>query len=215
MKSIGTRGRHGGRSRHLDEGRLFELYAESLVDPGRAADPHLAHCEECAVRFATLRRTLDEHREAEQVLADTFFTPDRLARQVHRILHRLDVRSQLARVLPFPIRAARGVLARHSSRSIVRARWLAAAAAAGLLVGVTAGRWLDLSPRSSPAARVGAASAGEVASSIQEALAEAGHDDEERFLAEIEAVLFRQPAPELYALDAFTPRSRDLLQADR
>jgi hypothetical protein len=96
---------------------------------------HVETCASCGVRYQAVRTHLDGAAVASLYAADAVFTEERLARQRERIMRRIDVHG--ARVLPFP---AAEPEARGSTRSPSARRWVAAAAAAGLLVGLTAGR---------------------------------------------------------------------------
>ena len=80
----------------------------------------------------------DDSRDVALADADVAFTVDRLAHQRDRILRRVEAHITGARVLSFP--AAMQVSA-SPWRSPAAMRWVTAAAAAGLVVGLTAGRY--------------------------------------------------------------------------
>ena len=71
--------------------------------------------------------------------ADMAFPAERLATQQAQVLRRLEAMERPARVIAFP-RLSRTVTAAHSRPQ----RWVAAAAAAGLIVGIAAGQLLNL-----------------------------------------------------------------------
>lgn len=174
----------------------------------RASHPHLAQCPSCAARFAAVVDTLDAHAEDVRAEADAFFTEDRLSRQRDRILHRLHHVGQFARIIPFPMRSAADgltMLRRGSMARLVSRRWVAAAAAAGLVLGFFVERAIRdphmFSSESSSVARQNTPRLSAVAQSTPHLVAY-----EETILDEVDAVLSRQPAPELHALDAITPR---------
>jgi hypothetical protein len=81
---------------------------------------------------------LHEIAQAAAEDADAAFPAERLAQQQRRILDRVDTEPRPARVIAFP--AAR---THDTSTSRIRpaTRWIAAAAMAGLVVGVVAGRF--------------------------------------------------------------------------
>jgi hypothetical protein len=141
--------------------------------------------------------------------------------QQQQIAARLEHLAHPAHIISFPPRVARHMTA-TSSR--VAPRWIAAAAAAGLFIGVAVGRFLDLGtpadrfermripavatahalPPSitgvdAPGAAIGPAPVadGQIA------------DDEDVFLSELELALERPRTYELRPFDAFTPRVHD------
>jgi hypothetical protein len=97
-------------------------------------------------------------------------------------------------------------------------RWIAAAAAAGLLIGVTFGRLLYVGPVRSPVsarATVASAETGTANSSLH--LAPAGPAglaavslEEEELLLEVEYAVTQHRITELSALDALTPQVREV-----
>src|SRR5262245_11564223 len=124
-----------GRSEHLHDDRLVECYFADRrgepLDPPSAE--HLVDCEACGTRYVELVTFLDDVRTESDAECDAVFTPDRLRQQQDQILKRLEHASRSARVISFP-----GQAASHPSAvsGRVAPRWLAAAAAAGLFVGV-------------------------------------------------------------------------------
>lgn len=96
---------------------------------------------------------LDEVAAAAAHEADAVFTPERLARQQARILHRLEQDGRPGRIIAFPGQAAETTPLRARPGT----RWIAAAAVAGLLVGLLAGHLAHDLPgggASAPALRV-------------------------------------------------------------
>jgi hypothetical protein len=87
------------------------------------------------------RDVLDAYRAAAHAEADAHFDDRALDAQRQRILARLEQAGHRARVLPFPGATATTRLGAGSSR-----RWISAAAAAGLLVGVLTGQLLHVMP---------------------------------------------------------------------
>ena len=133
--------------RHLSEDRLLALALDTTDESSRttaAAASHLHACEPCANRFSALTPLLKTIREAGDGRFEEVFTPERLRAQRVRIGHRLAQlvgRNEPARVLAFPFcaRPLRQVDFRPG-------RWLAVAAAAGLLLGVTVGQLIHYHP---------------------------------------------------------------------
>jgi hypothetical protein len=104
-----------------------------------------------------------------------------------------------------------------TSTGRLAARWIAAAAAAGLFVGVAAGSVFNFGPRLgaaregrrtgvSVAARQGITSA----SRLSPASVEQAVDMDDMFMSDLESVLERPYTSELVAFDALTPHVREV-----
>lgn len=178
--------------RHLDTAAL----GLSLVEPpDRATASHLESCARCRRERDRLAARLAATRAAARAAADTAFTPADLERQRHSILERIGRLGAAARVLPFPAAAP------AASRPVPPApdrRWVLAAAAAGLILGIGVGRLpgtgpVTPSPAPAPAARMATA----------EPAADPRRD--ERLLSDVEELLTRETRPEFEALDGLTP----------
>lgn len=185
--------------RHLSERDLVELW------PDGGSDAHVTACARCRARYDAIVSVLDAAQEAADE-ADTAITPEGLAAQQAHILRRLENAERPARVLPFPatLRPAR------ASRPDAR-RWIAAAAAAGLLTGIVAGRALDLGRLNWRAPGVSASRAESASrrAPVLTATATAATNDE-RLLGEIESAIVESRVDELRAIDALTPRVREV-----
>jgi hypothetical protein len=189
-------------SAHLDDAALAAIWTD-----GRPSHPHLTTCASCRARFAEFSSWLENMRVDAVTEADDYFSAERLATQQAQIFRRLEAAERPARVIAFP-RFAQPL----SSRSSNASRWIAAAAAAGLIVGVGVGQLMDLrhslTVRDTPAAQTQLVDAPLTArrdSRVQPISA----TRDEAFLSELEASLSRASVPELRALDAFTPRAGD------
>jgi hypothetical protein len=207
--------------RHLDDDVLIRRY---LADRGLAALEasdeaplrHLAHCPACDARYQGLRTAFDETRGAAVAEADAACTPERMEHQRERILRRIDALQSGPRVLPFPA-AGQGGHALPQPR--VFRRWVAAAAVAGLLVGLGAGRMVfDRGGRTTADARrqvAPAAAPGDPrqAPTMRALRAEPGLSDDQ-FLSEIELATAAPRTRELRAIYAITlEESRDVPRA--
>jgi hypothetical protein len=119
---------------HLSDDRLIDFCLHQAT--AATEQQHLASCGVCEERRANLARMLTEVSEVAVAEADALFTPERLDRQRAHILQRVDQESRHGRLISFPA-------AHSSSPTLLRARpaarWIAGAAAAGLLIGVLAG----------------------------------------------------------------------------
>lgn len=186
---------------HLDEAALLErLIVRDDEDDERDSPQarHLATCAQCDAALARLTAQWEHVGAAAADAADRLIGPDQLARQFDVIARRLD--GQPGRLLRFP-RAAR-----DSRRPRQGHRWVAMAAASGLIFGIAAGRLLG--PVSSGARPGWAQTAAARPASPGPAL-EAAQGDE-RLLVEVDAALARALHQDFVALDALTPRSTDV-----
>jgi hypothetical protein len=196
--------------RHLDENVLLRRY---LADRGLAALDasdeaplrHLAHCPACEARYLALRTAFDDTREAALADAEAACTAERMERQRERILRRIDSALSGPKVLPFP---AAGQNGHATPQPRVLRRWVAAAAAAGLLVGLATGRMVfnggtlttaDASRQAVPAS----APASAQVPTMRALHAEPSVSDEE-FLSEIELATAAPRTRELRAIYAIT-----------
>jgi hypothetical protein len=131
-----------GLSRHLSDADLAEVWTDaSLAAETRGAAgarSHLLDCAQCRTRYTEFTSWLDGVRADARADADEAFPPERLAAQQAQILRRLETIGRPARVIAFP-RFTGPVSAGHPGRQ----RWIAAAAAAGLVVGIGLGRLVD------------------------------------------------------------------------
>lgn len=197
---------------HSADDRLIALYfgdGEANAEERRAVRQHLHGCETCTWRYTELTAPLERLRQDAASEADEVFTPSRLDAQRARILDTLAETAHASRVIPFPAGTTR------LDRSVVRrpiARWVAAAAAAGLLVGVMAGRLLDtgIGPSVSPVPVVRSAKA-TVATPIlisDSPKPTLTGERDEAMLSEIDQAVYNQRIAALSALDQLTPHIR-------
>ena len=194
---------------HLDDAALASIWTEKALEPERGhRDSHLDSCASCRSRYSALDAWLRDIGTAARAEADEAFPADRLAAQQSHILRRLESLERPGRVIPFPTHAHSVVGERGGAR-----RWIAAAAAAGLIIGVAAGQLLDLQDALGRADRpyADARQPERVTSTatVQPASLNTGQSDE-AFLSEIEEAASSPRVPELMALDAVTPRLRDI-----
>ncbi len=195
------------RDRHVPADRLTAL---ALAPAGRSsredqvALEHVASCKTCSHTLARLSSEFEDWRGEAAREADAHFDEGALEAQRFRILDRLAHLGQVARVLPFRGRS----FARTAQAGLVSRRWISAAAAAGLLIGIVAGQVLHVVPvdRTQYARPEAAqASARPTGPAIVQATVTMPVSDDE-LLDEIDrAVQDRQRGVELRALDALTP----------
>ncbi len=191
---------------HPDDDALLRRYMadrglDALMPGDERVVRHVDACAACHGRYDVLCRSLDGASQASMEAADEAFTPERLLRQRERILRRLDATG--GRVIAFP---AADAGARPGGWLQPRWGWVAAAAAAGLLIGVVFGQVLHITEDATRVAsavqqapRIGPASAG-----ITPAALTAFNGDE--FLSEVDLAIASPRTPELEAIDAMTLR---------
>jgi predicted anti-sigma-YlaC factor YlaD len=191
-------------SAHLDDAGLAAIWTDASITDIRQVHPHLEHCAKCRARFSEFSSWLENVRTDAISEADENFPPERLATQHAVIFRRLEAAERPARVIAFP-RFAQPLTSRTSHAS----RWVAAAAAAGLIVGVGVGQLMDLRHsliRATAAPTHVAATAVITGHDVRVQAISATRD--EAFLSELDASI-SHGVPELRALDAFTPRADD------
>jgi hypothetical protein len=187
---------------HLSDDRLIEL---ALAGAPGADDNHLAACAPCLERRAVLAAMLSEISEASTIAADAVFTDDRLDRQRHRILQRLEQEGRPGRVIAFPASYGREPVLRSRPAT----RWVAAASAAAFIVGVAAGHLVRDFPGATHATPVQqSAGTQAVTGTSMQGAAVVVSDDE--FLGQIEAAVDSAGPAALRPLDALTPRAWDV-----
>jgi hypothetical protein len=191
---------------HLSDDRLIELALGRLASV--RDDGHLATCVSCQSRHASLAVLLDEVGEAGAIDADQAFPPAKLARQRARILQRVDQIGVPGRVLSFP-----RVSARVSSALSWKpnTRWVAAAALAGLLVGLLADHALTRLPA---APRWASRDVPPIVSTDGAATIRpvSNAQSEDEFFGQLEAAVGSAGPGILHPLDAMTPRAWDDVQ---
>ena len=116
------------RRGHLSEAALVEVWSTGV------RPVHLDRCDICAERALEISHWLEDVQALGRADADAVFTPERLNAQRGQILQRLEQLDRPAKVISFPARKARVTEAGEGRR--VSPGWLAAAAAAGVTVGV-------------------------------------------------------------------------------
>ena len=181
---------------HLDDTTLRTLAfdAGAISD---AAAAHLSGCSRCQARAAAVHHALDAVRNDAHAAADAAFSAADLDRQQRAIAARIARSPRAARVLPFPGHEA-GLAAHRADR-----RWLAGAAAAGLILGALAGQLPHLFDAVRPDAGPGTAAS--VAGPAVVAARADSRPLEDTLLSEVDAALDADARPELRALDALTP----------
>jgi hypothetical protein len=184
---------------HLSDESLLELHALLTAGEHTVAArylKHVKHCEPCAARLDAVREDAAVLRRDVSATVEARITPARLERQFDVIMRRLEGHS--GRVLPFPTTVHRAAPTQPLRR------WVAMAAAAGLIIGIGAGRLMGpLSPTPATGWRPGGTAVGPSgAAGVQP-------ETDEQMLVEIDAAIARSRTKEFRALDELTPRIAD------
>jgi anti-sigma factor RsiW len=202
------------RAHHLPEERLFDSY---LAERGGAPlDPpvaeHLADCVACGTRYAELSSFMDTLRRDGDAEADAIFTPEHLRLQQEQICRRIALVGRPARVLSFPGRIVRRTIDASTSRRAPR--WVAAAAAAGLFVGIAVGasfQWRSqLESRRSFLSDASRARTQRLTPVATRGTVPPDVASDDAFLSDLEIALERPHTRELVAFDALTPHVREI-----
>ncbi len=190
------------RTHHLSEERLIECCraarAGEPVDPPEAE--HLLDCAECKTQYAEVTQLMATLRQEAERETDEVFSADWLHAQQLRIAERLEHVGRPVRVIRFPARTATTPTA---SRSHTVTRWVAAAAAAGLFIGVGLGIFFDSGRLAHRGSRQVATSA--PAPAPVRAVSSSDASDE-AFLVELQMAAERPQTRALAPFDALTPR---------
>lgn len=183
------------------------LAALCLEGPGSENGQHLAACPACERRLASMVMMLDEVSATADAAADAAFPPDRRARQQARILQRLDHHPTFGRVLAFPHAHAPAASLRPHRPTRLR-RWVAGAAAAGLFIGMLAGRLTHQLPVLEPQAPSHAQPLRQSNVPLRAATTPLSDDE---FLREVEQAMERSGPVALGRLEFLTPVAWDYL----
>lgn len=185
------------RQHHLPDDRLIALSLAGAPLP--VEHEHLESCPLCAERCARLTTMLADVSDVTAAEADALFTSDRLAKQRARILQRIEQDGRPGRVISFPA----GPTHRPPLRERPGMRWIAGAAAAGLLIGVLADHLAHQFPGRAAGAPAQAAARPGADPSLQ---AVSTTISEEEFLGQLETAIEATGGSALRPLDDMTPR---------
>jgi predicted anti-sigma-YlaC factor YlaD len=175
-------------------------------------DAHIRSCPQCRARYDALAGWLADARAEAIDEADDLFSAERLAAQHAQILRRLETLERPGRILAFPRFRHPGAPVRRGPQ-----RWIAAAAVAAFIVGLGAGELLDFRRsmgRVASPGHLGSQTLTPLGQSARGALQPIALNSDDTFLYydDSDAVSTSPSVEALQALDALTPRVRDLDQ---
>lgn len=185
------------RRGHLSEDALVEVWSTGV----RPA--HLDQCDICTERAVDMSRWLEDVRTMGLEEADDVFSAERLKAQRGQVMARLEQLDRPAKVISFPARSSR--LAEASGLRRISPGWLAAAAAAGLMLGVLSGELSHLFTDATGQTPTQVATATPSTTQVSPIDASALYDDP----------YGRSQLGSLSALDEMTPRLVDFVASNR
>ena len=189
--------------RHLTDAQLIEASVGHVAgaEHARQCVEHVEHCAECRGRHESLRALLENTAAAATADADAAFSAEHLTRQYDRIMERVEQVSRAGRVIRFP--ATFGRITPPSAAS--GSRWVAAAAAAGLVVGLLGGHLThDLR------VQTGSGLPGRSPAAARAAIVPVAQPAEDDLLGQVEVAFEGRGPSALRPLDALTPVAWDV-----
>jgi hypothetical protein len=202
-----------GAIRHLSDDRFADIWSAAVASGQPAADGHLADCAQCRARYAAFTAWLDRIQSDALGEAEEAFPPERLAMQQAQVMRRLEGLERPARVIAFP-RFSRPATSTQGHAQ----RWVAAAAAAGLVIGLAAGQFFDIRQAFSPVRTVAPGQNARLVTpqsqngpSVVPASVTSSVSDETLFFGG-DPTRISERLAELRSMDDITPRARDLDQ---
>ncbi len=195
-----------GLNRHVSDADLTAVWTDVRLGESAApaAGAHVRDCASCRARLASLTSWLDGLRTDARQEVDEAFPRERLAAQQAQIQRRLEAMERPAKVLAFP-RFTRAI----SVPQVGRQRWIAAAAVAGLVVGIGLGQTFRFVDSTSPTMLDGPPIVSS-RSLPNPAIQPISASSDEALLYDAEPVLSTERVPEsLRSLHEITPSARD------
>jgi hypothetical protein len=197
----------------LSDDRFADIWSTAVASGQPATDPHLADCAQCRSRYAAFTGWLDRIQVDALGEAEEAFPPERLAVQQAQVMRRLEALERPARVIVFP-RFGRPTTSTQGHAQ----RWVAAAAAAGLVIGLAAGQFFDVRQAFAPTrpqaptqnARLATSQPAGVPSVVPASVSASEFDETLFFGADPTRISERLST--LRSMDDITPRARDLEQ---
>jgi len=197
-------------NRHLSDDRFADLWSAAVADGEPVADQHLASCAQCRSRYAEFTDWLERIHDDARTDAEEALTAERLAAQQAQVMRRLEALERPARVIVFP-RFARPVASTHGHMQ----RWVAASAAAGLVIGLAAGQFFDirhaLTPvRTQPSLQTARLVPSQPASAASVVPVSASSVSDETLFFGADPARTSERLSMLRSIDDITPRARDI-----
>jgi hypothetical protein len=187
---------------HLTDTELLSLHFDTRREGD--AHTHMAGCATCQSRGQAVTELLDGVTRAAADETDVLFGTDLLARQHSRIMSRVAQECRSARIISFPATAPAPV--RHARGGT---RWVAAAVAAGVILGIVGEQLTERIARSGRPRRVFHPAVAQVAQPGVAIRAVSTSSDDD-FYGQVELAFGSAAPAALRPLDVLTPRVTDL-----
>jgi hypothetical protein len=187
---------------HLTDTELLALHFETQRD--HEAHDHMAVCATCQTRGRAVTELLGDVTRATAAETDALFSADMLARQHARIMGRAAHECRSARIISFP--AATPAPARPARGGT---RWVAAAVAAGVILGIVGQNVTERIAHRGRTARVFQPQVVQIVSEPGVALRTVSASDDE-FYGQVELAFGSSGPATLRPLDVLTPRVSDV-----
>jgi hypothetical protein len=197
---------------HLTDTELLALHFERPRPQGGQGDSaggdaydHMAGCATCQARGRAVTELLDNVTRATAAETDALFGPELLARQHARIMGRVAQECRPARIISFP--AASPAPARHVRGGT---RWVAAAVAAGVVLGVLGEHVTERIAREGRPLRAFQAPVVQRLAEPGVAVRTVSTSSEDDFYGQVELAFGSAAPAALRPLDVLTPRVTDV-----
>jgi hypothetical protein len=187
---------------HLTDTEILALHFD---EQGTDGHDHMAVCATCQARGRAVTELLDDVTRATAAETDALFGDELLARQHARIMGRVAHECRSARIISFP--AASPAPARHVRGGT---RWVAAAVAAGVILGVLGEHVTERIARVGRPLRPFPAPAVQVLSEPGVAVRAVSTSSDDDFYGQVELAFGSAAPAALRPLDALTPRVTDV-----
>jgi len=188
---------------HLTDTEILALHFDRRQDGD--AHEHVASCSTCQARGHAVAELLHEVTSATASESDALFSDDQLARQHARIMGRVAQECRSARIISFPaapqtpVRPVRG-----------GTRWVAAAVAAGVILGIVGEHVTERIARGGRPARAFAVPAVQVVGDTGVAVRAVSVGSDDDFYGQVELAFGSAAPAALRPLDVLTPRVTDV-----
>ena len=188
---------------HLTDTEILALHFDT--QPDGDAREHVSSCTTCQARGLAAAELLEEFTRAAASETDRLFGDDLLARQHARIMGRVAQECRSARIISFPaappaaVRPVRG-----------GTRWVAAAVAAGVILGIVGEHVTERIARGGRPTRAFAVPAVQVVGDTGVAVRAVSVGSDDDFYGQVELAFGSAAPAALRPLDVLTPRVTDV-----
>jgi hypothetical protein len=188
---------------HLTDTELLTLHFAKRTH-GDAHD-HVAACSTCQARGRAVSELLDGVTHASAAETDALFTAEQLTRQHARIMSRVAHECRSARIITFPAAPQAPVRPVRSGT-----RWVAAAVAAGVILGIVGEQLTERIARSSQPRRAYAPAPVQMVAEPAVAVRTVSTGSDDEFYGQVELAFGSAGPAALRPLDVLTPRVSDV-----